>query len=108
MISVSYYLIINLLYLYSKVLHGKKSVKNSIAFDGLLPCYPDVFTRAKYSSEDIALPEAIMNHVKQETHHQNIYVIDIGLQSTRTMKHFNGHLVSFIVRAKENRKHIEV
>ena len=88
--------------------NGKKSVKYSMAFDGLLPCHSEVFTKAKYSSEDIALPEAIMNHVKQETHHQNIYVIDRGLQSTRTMKCFSGNSVSFIVRAKENRKHIEL
>lgn len=88
--------------------NGKKSVKYSVAFDGLLPCHSEVFTKTKYSSEDIALPEAIMNHVKQETHHQNIYVIDRGLQSTRTMKRFSGHSVSFIVRAKENRKHVEL
>lgn len=88
--------------------NGKKSVKYSVAFDGLLPCYFDVFTKATYSSEDIALPEAIMNHVKLETHHKNIYVIDRGLQSTRTMKSFSGDSVTFIVRAKENRKHIEL
>ena len=88
--------------------NGKKSVKYSIAFDGLLPCHSEVFTKAKYSSEDIALPEAIMNHVKQDTHHKNIYVIDRGLQSTRTMKSFTNDTVAFIVRAKENRKHIEL
>ena len=88
--------------------NGKKSVKYSVAFDGLLPCHFDVFTKAAYSSEDIALPEAIMNHVKQETHHKNIYVIDRGLQSTRTMKSFSDGSVTFIVRAKENRKHVEL
>ena len=88
--------------------NGKKSVKYSMAFDGLLPCHSQVFTKAKYSSEDMALPEVIMNHVKQETHHQNIYVIDRGLQSTRTMDSFNSEAISFIVRAKENRKHIEL
>jgi len=87
---------------------GKKSVKYSVAFDGLLPCHSNVFTSAKYSSEDIALPEAIMSHVKQETPHQNIYVIDRGLQSTRTMKSFSNDSVTFIVRAKENRKHVEL
>lgn len=87
---------------------GKKAVKYSVAFDGLLPCHFNVFTDKKYSSEDIALPEAIMNHVKQESNHQNIYVVDRGLQSTRTMKYFNDDSVSFIVRAKNNRKHIEL
>lgn len=88
--------------------NGKKSVKYSMAFDGLLPCHSEVFTSAKYSSEDIALPEAIMNHVKQETHHRNIYVIDRGLQSTRTMNSFTNESITFIVRAKENRKHVEL
>ena len=88
--------------------NGNKSVKYSMAFDGLLPCHSEVFTKAKYSSEDMALPEAIMNHVKQETHHQNIYVIDRGLQSTRTMKSFTNDAVTFIVRAKENRKYVEL
>jgi len=49
-----------------------------------------------------------MSDVKQETHHQNIYVIDRGLQSTRTMKSFSNDSVTFIVRAKENRKHVEL
>ncbi|OEK07646.1 transposase, partial [Flavivirga aquatica] len=88
--------------------NGKKSVKYSMAFDGLLPCHSEVFTRAEYSSEDMALPEAIMNHVKQETHHQNIYVIDRALQSTRTMNSFTDDAVTFIARAKENRKHVEL
>jgi len=65
---------------------GKKAVKYSIAFDGVLPCHSNVFTSPSYGSEDIALPEAIMNHVKKETNHQNIYVMDRGLQSTRAMK----------------------
>lgn len=88
--------------------NGKKSVKYSVAFDGLLPCYFDVFTAKKYSSEDIALPEAILGHVKQESNHQNIYVIDRGLQSTRTMDSFTKNSISFILRAKENRKYIEL
>lgn len=88
--------------------NGKKSVKYSIAFDGLLPCDFEVFTKSKYSSEDVALPKVIYNHIKQETHHQNIYVIDRGLQSTRTMKGFSSNDISFIARAKENRKHIEL
>lgn len=87
---------------------GKKAVKYSVAFDGILPCYSNVFTSPSYSSEDIALPEVVMNHVKQETDHQNIYVLDRGLQSTRTMKKFNQNDVTFICRAKENRKYQEL
>jgi hypothetical protein len=87
---------------------GKKAVKYSISFDGLLPCAVQVFTASKYGSEDIALPEAILKHVKKEANHQNIYVIDRGLQSTRNMKNFSQEGVTFICRAKENRKHVEL
>jgi hypothetical protein len=87
---------------------GKKAVKYSIAFDGILPCGSDVFTKPAYASEDIALPEAVMNHVKKESNHQNIYVMDRGLQSTRTMQTFIRESIIFICRAKENRKYVEL
>ncbi len=87
---------------------GKKAVKYSIAFDGVLPCHFNVFTNPKYGNEDNALPEVVMEHVKKETGHQNIYVLDRGLQSTRTMKSFSTDQVTFICRAKENRKFVEL
>jgi len=49
-----------------------------------------------------------LGYVKQKSGHQNIYPIDKGLQSTRTMHSFNKDSISFIIRAKENRKHIEL
>jgi hypothetical protein len=67
-----------------------------------------VFTSLSYGSEDIALPEVVMGHVKTETGHQNIYVLDRGLQSTRTMQAFSKDQVTFICRAKENRKFVEI
>lgn len=87
---------------------GKKAVKYSIAFDGILPSHSNVFTNPSYASEDIALPEAVMEHVKKETGHHNIYVLDRGLQSVRTMQSFSKNQVTFICRAKENRKFIEL
>lgn len=87
---------------------GKKAVKYSIAFDGILPSHSNVFTNPSYASEDIALPEAVMEHVKKETGHHNIYVLDRGLQSVRTMQSFSKDQVTFICRAKENRKFIEL
>lgn len=88
--------------------NGKKSVKYSIAFDGILPCDVKIFTDSKYSGEETALPEVIRSHVKQETGHHNIYILDRGLQSARTMKDFSGESIPFIIRAKENRKHVEL
>lgn len=87
---------------------GKKLVKFSFSFDGILPSGVEVFTAQKYSSEESALPEAILKQVKKEEHHDNIYVIDRGLQSTRTMKDFDKKSVKFIIRTKENRKFEEV
>ena len=87
---------------------GKKAVKYSMAFDGILLCFSQVFTSGKYSSEDNGLPEVVMNHVKKEKNHQNIYVMDRGLQSTRTMKSFSKESVRFVCRSKENRKYVEL
>ena len=87
---------------------GKKLVKFSFSFDGVLPSGAEVFTGQKYSAEDNALPEAILKQVKKEEHHGNIYVIDRGLQSVRVMKEFEEKSVKFIVRSKENRKLEEV
>ncbi|GAB1347210.1 hypothetical protein [Cloacibacterium normanense] len=52
---------------------GKKLVKFSFSFDGVLPSGVEVFTGQKYSAEDNALPEAILKQVKRK----NITVIFI-------------------------------
>lgn len=87
---------------------GKKLVKFSFSFDGILPSAVEVFTSQKYAAEDQALAQAILNQVKKEEHHENIYVIDRGLQSTPTMKKFEETGVTFIIRCKENRKFEEI
>ncbi|MEB0260295.1 MULTISPECIES: hypothetical protein [unclassified Mucilaginibacter] len=87
---------------------GKRAVKYSIAFDGVLPCHSAVFTSQSYGSEDFALPEVVMGHVKKESSHRNIYMMDRGLQSIRTMKAFRSNDITFICRAKENKKFVEL
>lgn len=87
---------------------GKKLVKFSFSFDGILPSAVDVFTGQKYSTEDNALAQTVLNQVKKEDHHDNIYIIDRGIQSTRTMKDFEEKLLKFIIRSKENRKYEEI
>lgn len=87
---------------------GKKLVKFSFSFDGILPSAVEIFTAQKYSTEDNALAEAIFKQIKKEEHHENIYLIDRGLQSTRTMKDFEEKSLKFIIRAKENRKYEEI
>ena len=85
-----------------------KAVKYSVAFDGMLPCESVLFTEPTYSNEDRALPQVVLSHVKQQTDHSNVYVLDRGLQSTRTMRDFSHGQITFIVRAKENRKYVEL
>lgn len=87
--------------------HPNKSVKFSMAFDGMLPCDARLFTDARYGSEDMALPEVVRNHIRQESGHRNIYVLDRGLQSARNMRNFSYESICFIARSKENRKYVE-
>lgn len=87
---------------------GKKLVKYSVSFDGIFPTGVEIFNTQSYSSEEKALPEAILEQVKRDTEHCNIYIIDRGLQSTRVMKDFSQKNVKFVIRSKENRKHVEI
>jgi len=88
--------------------NGRKAIKYTMAFDGILPCLSEIFTAPAYSSEDNALPQAVLNHIKQEVGHQNIYLLDRGLQSTRNMQSFSKEKITFIARIKENRKYEEL
>lgn len=88
--------------------NGRKSVKYTMAFDGILPCLSEIFTEPTYSSEDMALPEVVKNHIKQETGHLNLYLLDRGLQSAKKMQSFSKEDITFISRIKENRKYKEI
>lgn len=88
--------------------NGKKSVKYSVAFDGILPSVFEVFTEPTYSSEDRALPEVVKTHLMKESSHSNMYIIDRGLQSTQTMSQLSSEGTHFVIRAKDNRKYEEI
>lgn len=45
---------------------GKLAVKYSTAFDGVLPCDVNLFNEPTYSSEDNALPQVVVSHLKQQ------------------------------------------
>ncbi len=87
---------------------GKKAVKYSVAFDGILPGLFKTFSSAQYGSEDKALPKVIREHAFKEDGRLSIYVIDRGLQSSRNMQSFCNERIVFIVRAKENQKYVEL
>ena len=84
---------------------GKKVVKYTLAFDGLLPCSVQAFTESTFNSEDVALPQIVWQHVQKQAGHANVYVMDRGLQSARSLQAFDEQKVSFVCRAKENRKY---
>lgn len=86
---------------------GKKAVKYSIAFDGVLPCHSTVFTNPSYGNQDNAFPEVVRGHMGKEAGHQNVYVLDRVLQSTRTIAAFSKEKITFLCRSKENRKLVE-
>ncbi|MFR9580376.1 MAG: IS4 family transposase [Rikenellaceae bacterium] len=83
----------------------KTNIKYTMSFDGLLPSSANVFTNPSYSSEDLALPEAIKNHVASPAYHDNIYIIDRGLQSTAKMIDLDTDDIKFVGRLKESRKY---
>ena len=87
---------------------GKKLIKYSVSFDGILPAGVEIFNTQRYSAEDNALPEAVLKQVKRDPEHCNIYIIDRGIQSTRTMKDFTQKNIKFVIRSKENRKYEEI
>lgn len=52
--------------------------------------------------------EVILKHVEKDKNQPNIYVIDRGLQSTRTMQNFTSKNIPSIIRSKQNRKLNEI
>lgn len=91
-----------------KLKNNKKAIKYSMAFDGTLPCDLSIFNSPQYNNENKALPEVVHAHVKQQIGHQNIYVIDRGLDSTYAMSEFKEKEITFIARLKEGRNHKEL
>jgi hypothetical protein len=65
------------------------------------PCLSEIFTEPTYLSEDMALPQVVKNHIKQETGHINICLLDRGLQSAKNMQSFSKEDITFISRIKK-------
>ena len=85
-----------------------KSVKFGVAFDGMFPCEGKLFTSSEYASENKALPQVVLAHAGQDSGRSEIYLLDRGLQSTRSMSDFSGEQITFIARSKEKRKYVEL
>ncbi|ASB48833.1 IS4 family transposase [Alkalitalea saponilacus] len=81
-----------------------KQVKLTMAFDGLTACNVKLFTDPQYTSEDIAIPELILNDASKTDSHLNIYTFDRGVAATKAFANFNTKDIRFVGRLKTNRR----
>lgn len=79
--------------------NGKKQIKYTVSMTDLLPSSVEVFTKQTYLSEDIAIPEAIMNHVDKRK--DNVFVFDRGVQSRKVFNELDDDQISFVTRLNE-------
>lgn len=78
---------------------GKKQVKYTIGFDGLLPCSVEVFTDKKSLSEDYTIPKVVFDYAKKKD--GKIFVFDRGVQKRTTFEEMSQQQVEFVSRLKE-------
>jgi hypothetical protein len=78
---------------------GKKQVKYTIGFDGLLPCSVEVFTDQKTLSEDCTIPKVVFDYAKKKD--GKIFVFDRGVQKRTTFEEMSVQKVEFVGRLKE-------
>lgn len=79
---------------------GKKQIKYTIGFDGLIPCSAEVFTDRKSLSEDYTIPKVVFNCANKKE--GKIFVFDRGVQKRSTFEQMNQQQVEFVSRLKEN------
>jgi len=75
----------------------KRQVKFTIGFDGLLPCSAKSFTHKRYTSENTALAEAIL---EASCSPRDWVVFDRGLQNRHTLCQLDERGLLFVTRLK--------
>ena len=75
----------------------KRQVKFTIGFDGLLPCSAKAFTHKRYTSENTALAEAIL---EASCNPRDLVVFDRGLQNRHTLCRLDERGLLFVTRLK--------
>lgn len=63
----------------------RKQLKYTMAFDGFKVLAADIFTSGSYASEDLAIPEVVLNAVNSSKYHNEIYLFDRGVSSTQKL-----------------------
>ena len=83
-----------------------KFIKYTVAFDGSLPCDVKLFTEETHCSENICLPDVVLNCAGKNNNSRDLYLIDRGMQSLKRMVEFKENNIEFVVRSNANRKHV--
>lgn len=80
----------------------KKQIKFSVGFDGQLPASAKVFTRQQNLSEDLTLPELILQTSRRK---EDIAVFDRGVSSRNNFISFDQAQVSFVTRLRADARY---
>lgn len=86
------------------VKESRKQIKYTMAYDGFAAKLSEVLFEPIYLSEDMAMPEVLMPLIKQDKHHQNLYVFDRGMSSAKNFGEISDNGAFFVGRIKTNRK----
>ncbi|MCD8178327.1 MAG: IS4 family transposase [Tannerellaceae bacterium] len=76
---------------------GKKQIKYTVAFDGLLPCDVEMFLSQAYLSEDMCIPEVVTKHALKNENNK-IYVFDRGPKSRKNYSMLSENKIEFVTR----------
>lgn len=78
---------------------GKKQIKYTIGFDGLLPCSVEVFTDQKSLNEDLTISKVVFDYAKKKD--GKIFVFDWGVMKRTTFEEMSQQKVEFVGRLNE-------
>jgi hypothetical protein len=79
---------------------GKKQIKYTIGYDGLLPCAVELFSEQNTLCEDNTIPKVVFDYAKKKE--GKIFVFDRGVQKRTTFEQMNQENIEFVCRLKEN------
>lgn len=77
---------------------GKKHVKYTVGFDGLLPCCVEVFTDQKSLSEDYTIPKVVFDYANKKD--GKVFVFDKGVQKRANFEEMTDNKIEFVTRIK--------
>ncbi len=85
------------------VANGKKQIKYTFSLTEMLPSSIEVFTDQSSSSEDITIPQVILNNLDKKQ--DNIFVFDRGFNSRDKLGKLDNYGIKFVTRIKELSRH---